>query len=203
MIAFAIIGPDGIPTGGGIRRTLPEGAVPLTAPFTTADLPRLRWQDGVWVERVDLTPDPTPDPEAFAAAQLARARLDAVDRINAATDAFRRRFYTDITGQDALYLEKRAEALAYVREAEESGEPKDLADYPLIANEIGVTAPTPWQLAQIWLHLSGAFKSIGAATERPRQIALNAVALARDQDELFTIQDTFTQALSRLLQQDL
>lgn len=201
MIAFAIIGPDGIPTGGGIRRALPEGAVPLTPPWTTADLPRLRWQDGAWVLR-EVKPGPAPSAEelaARAAAQLDRAKAQATDRINAAVDAYRRRFYTAIAGQDALYLEKRAEALAYIREAEMSGEPRDLADYPLIANELGITAPTAWQMAQLWLHLSDAFKQIGAATERPRQVALTAIALARDPEALAAIEADFTDALSRLL----
>jgi hypothetical protein len=205
MIAFAFIDALGRPTGGGMRRTLPDGAVALTPPFTTADLTRLIWRDGAWAERDDLAPTALPSAEDVAqrvAAQLAAAKAQAVDRVNQKTDAFRRRFYTPIAGQDALYLEKRAEALAYVREVDQSGEPADLADYPLIANELGVTAPTPWQLAQIWLHRADQFKRVGAATERPRQAALAAIAATTDPDDLPTIETTFTQALQRLQQQE-
>lgn len=201
MIAFAFIDAEGFPTGGGIRPRLPEGAVPLGEAFTTADLPRLRYRNGAWEERVDL---PVParasaEEQAMLRADLMdRARTAAIARINARTDAFRRQFYTSIAGQDALYLEKRAEALAYVRETDQAGEPATLDDYPLLANELGVTAPTPWQLAQIWLHLSASFKAIGAATERPRQIALNAIAAADDEEALQAIDAAFAQTLSDL-----
>jgi len=201
MIAFAILDSNGIPTGGGMAPDLPEGAVPLPEGYRTTDLRRLRFRDGAWEERSDLTPALAPtraDLAAREAAVLAQARAEATARINARTDAFRRRYYTAIAGQDALYLEKRAEALAYIREAEQSGEPATLEDYPLIQNEVGVTAPTAWQLAQIWLHLSAAFRSIGAATERPRQVALNAIATAPDEETLMSIAADFAQALATL-----
>jgi hypothetical protein len=201
MIAYAFLTSDGIPTGGGVGPALPDGAVELTEPFTTADLPRLRYQGGSWEVRADLVREAPPSPEDAAqrdAFFLARARAAYADRINTLTDAFRRQFYTSIAGQDALYLEKRAEALAYVRQTDQAGEPGTLDDFPLLANEIGVTAPTAWQLAQIWLHLSEAFKTIGAATERPRQIAMNAIATATDEDALLAIEAAFTQALQDL-----
>ncbi len=150
MIAFAFIGVDGIPTGGGMRRALPEGAVPLTGAFTTNDLARLRFRDGVWEERADLPEAKPPSAAEIAAgktAQLTRTKAAAVDQINARVGDLRRRIYTDIPGQDALYLEKRAEAVAYVREARGGAEPATLADYPLLDSETGITAPTPWQLA--------------------------------------------------------
>jgi hypothetical protein len=199
MISFAFISADGIPTGGGRQPELPEGAVPLDDPWTTADLPRLRYRAGAWELRVDIDAVALEGPAERAAreaAVLAAARAAAVTRINARTDATRRRFYTAIAGQDALYLEKRAEALAYIREAEQSGEPATLEDYPLLANEVGVTAPTPWQLAQIWLHLSEAFKAIGGATERPRQIAMNAIAEAPTEDALWAIEASFAEELA-------
>lgn len=202
MIAFAFLGPDGIPTGGGCLRQMPEGAVPLPAPYTSADLPRLRFRKGAWEERPTL-----PEPEVAKTAEevalwrgwmLDRARTATIARINAQTDVFRRQFYTVIAGQDALYLEKRAEAVAYVRQTDQAGEPLTLDDFPLLANELGVTAPTPWQVAQIWLHLSASFKAIGAATERPRQIAMNAIATAPDEAALRTIETFFTRALDAL-----
>jgi hypothetical protein len=202
MIDFAFIDADGYPTAGGRLRELPDGAVPLPERFTKADLSRLRYRDGVWEERpVVSEPEPAPSAEeiaAWQAAMLDRARAASVTRINAETDTFRRQFYTSIAGQDALYLEKRAEALAYIREADQAGEPATLDDYPLLANEVGITAPTPWQLAQIWLHLSEAFKTIGAATERPRQIAMNAIAAAPDEDALRAIETAFAQTLADL-----
>lgn len=201
MIAFAIIDANGIPTGGGIRRELPDGAVPLTPPFTTLDLPRLRYRDGAWEERTDL-PEPKPPTEADlaagAAAILERARAEASADINIRIGDLRRRIYTDIPGQDAMYLEKRAEAVAYVAEARGRGEPPTLADYPLLANEVGLTAPTAWTLAQLWLNRSDQFKRVGAATERLRMQALIDISTAKDIEALEAIERDFTEALSRL-----
>lgn len=200
MIAFAFVTPDGIPTHGGIRPALPEGAIALPAPFTTADLPRLRWTGAEWVWR-EVEPDPAPTAEELAAqaeARLARAKLLAADQVNKRAGDLRKRIYTDIAGQDALYLEKRAEAVAYVAATQVQGEPLTLEDYPLIENEVGITAPTPWQLAQIWLHRSDQFKSVGAATERLRMRALIAVDGAHDFDALDTILADFTEALNGL-----
>ncbi|MFN4191807.1 MAG: hypothetical protein ACK4FR_02595 [Tabrizicola sp.] len=199
MIAFAYIDKEGRPTRGGVLPALPEGAVPVPAPFTTADLPHLAYRDGLWVWREEATVPAMPtreDLEAQAAAALDLARRDSRRRINEWIGTLRSRIYTDIPGQDALYLEKRAEALAYVRESEMSGEPSDLADYPLIAGEVGITAPTAWQLAQIWLHLSDRFKAAGAATETARQRAMMAVETAPDLTTLERIEIEFAQSLA-------
>lgn len=257
MIAFAYLDSDGIPTGGGTRRTLPEGAVALTAPFTTIDLPRLMFRDGVWSERPalpvavatrdgfrvvarppeawtvvtdlgsgarlegasgDLPEDGTyevcvtaPRPwlpstvivtrgkgsPEIAAARLDTARAAAVARINSRAGQTRLKVYTDIPGQDALYLEKRAEAKAYLALPVE---PLTLADFPLIAGEVGpgLTATTPHELAQVWLNRSHLFKLVGGATERARLRAAYAVAEAPDEDTITAIEGAFAEALSQL-----
>lgn len=204
MIAFAVIDADGIPTGGGIHRQLPDGAVALTPPFTTLDLPRLRYRDGAWEQRTDL-PEPKPPTAAElaerAAAILVRARIEASADINIRVGDLRRRIYTDIPGQDAMYLEKRAEAVAYVAEARGRGEPATLADYPLLANEVGLTAPTAWTLAQLWLNLSDQFKRVGAATERLRMQAQIDISTAGDIAALEAIERDFIVALNALLSQ--
>ena len=200
MIQFAFVDTDGIPTGGGIRPALPNGAIALTKPFTTADLPRLRWTAEGWTLR-EIGPAPQPTAEELAQRAemlLTRAKTLAVARVNQLVGAFRARIYTDIAGQDALYLEKRTEAVAYIREAEMSGEPKGLEDYPLLAGEVGITAPTAWQLAQIWLHVSDQFKAVGAATERLRMLAATAIADAPDDTAIEKAETAFVDALSRL-----
>lgn len=199
MIEFAIIGRDGRPTGGGARPVLPEGAVPL-APYSTQDLPRLRWTGAEWEELEIKEPDPPSAEEvrATAAAHLAEARKTAARQVNAAVDRFRKRIFTVIAGQDSLYLEKRAEAVAYVRLAERSGEPATLEDYPLLANEVGVTAPSAWQLAQIWLFRSDQFKRVGAETERLRMDAMMRIGAAPDFTSIETIEQDFNAALNSL-----
>ena len=201
MILFAFIDQGGIPTGGGVLRRVPEGALPVPEHFTISDLPRLRYVNGEWQERTDLPVPEQPTPDAVnaqEASRLARAKLLAADQVNKRAGDLRKRIYTDIAGQDTLYLEKRAEAVAYVAATQVQGEPLTLEDYPLIENEVGITATTPWQLAQIWLHRSDQFKSVGAATERLRMRALIAVDAAPDFDTLDTILADFTEALNGL-----
>jgi hypothetical protein len=199
MIAYALIDRDGIPTGGGMGRELPKGAVALTPPWTTLDLPRIMLQDAIWTLRpkpVEPPPPTATERAEAAAAALARARTAAIMRINTRAGHLRLRVYTDIPGQDALYLEKRAEALAYVA----SPQDPDLADFPLIAGEVGpdLTARTPYELAQIWLNRSHLFKLVGGATETARLKAAYAVASAANEDTISAIEQGFVEALSRL-----
>lgn len=204
MISFAYITPEGIPTGGGRLPALPDGAVELPAPFTTNDLPRIRYRDGAWEERPEdepyvMTPEEVAAAQAaMAAALLFRARAQSVERVNRMAGDLRKRIYTDIPGQDALYLEKRAEAVAYVQQVTFGTEPETLADYPLLANEVGITAPTAWSLAQIWLNRSDQFRRVGAETERARMQATIAIAAAPDFDTIETIEAAFTEALNSL-----
>ena len=201
MIAFAFVDQSGIPTGGGIRRELPDGAVALPSPFSTIDLPRLRYRNGVWEERTDL-PEPAAPTEGElverAAAMLAQARAVAVERINAAIGRLRLKVYTEIPGQAGIYMDKRAEAVAYVAAVEHGTPPETLADYPYLGGEVGVTAPTAWQVAQIWLHRNDTFSDIGAATEAVRRRAIVAVEGAPDFDAIETIERDFNEALNSL-----
>ena len=73
IIAFAMVDEDGIPTGGGSNRELPLGAVALTPPWTTPDLPRIRWTGEAWVERERPDAEYVPTPEEVAAEEAAMA----------------------------------------------------------------------------------------------------------------------------------
>ncbi len=198
MIAFAHIDAQGFPTGGGVLPQLPDGAVPLSAPFTTADLPRLRWQDGVWVERLDLTPAAPVDVTWAAVARLGQIRAEARAEVNARVARLRARAETPIPGQADLYRDKRAEALAFVRTVEQAGEPVPLEDFPLLAGEVGITAPTPWQLAQIWLHRADAARRLRDGSEALRQAALAAIAIAPDAASIDAVLTRLSTALAGL-----
>ena len=132
----------------------------------------------------------------IAARALAQAKTDAITRINRLAGELRLKVYTDIPGQDAIYLEKRAEALAWVA----SAKVPDLKDFPLLAGEIGpgLTASTPYELAQIWLNRSHLFKLVGGATETARLRATYAIATAPDETTLIAIEQGFIEALARL-----
>lgn len=191
--------PGAEPTKGGFRIAgLPRGAMVLIADRGTGrrtDLPS-NDQDGI---AGDLPEDgafeitvtaPLPwlpssvtitrgkGSAELAAASLARARKAAGVRINAAIGQVRLRYVTDIPGQQAIYTEKLAEARAWLALRDE---PATLADFPLLAAEVGVTAPTPWHLAQIWANKSALWRQVAGQTERLRMEAAAAIDAAPDE----------------------
>jgi hypothetical protein len=107
---------------------------------------------------------------ADAAHVLALARSAATARINAGADRVRALFVTDLRGQEMIYLRKEAEAIAYVAHPDP---PEDADGFPFIAAEVGITAATPWGVAQVYLNMSGLWQAVGSALEALR---LGAIA---------------------------
>ncbi|WP_313348173.1 hypothetical protein [Paracoccus sp. (in: a-proteobacteria)] len=100
--------------------------------------------------------------------QLVRGREAAIAQVNAVAGKVRRLYVTDIPGQEALYLLKENEARSWL-----SANDPSLSDYPLIAAEVGITAATADQVAQIYLNLATIYLHAAAALE---QIRLGAIA---------------------------
>jgi hypothetical protein len=105
--------------------------------------------------------------------QLVRASLDAmkgaaIRTVNDRIGDIRRVYITDIPGQDMIYLSKEQEAKAYILD-----EDPDLANYPFIAAEVGITGETPYQIAQIYLFMAQQLRLVGPQLEMMR---LGAVA---------------------------
>ncbi len=114
--------------------------------------------------------------DARTAARLAAAKTAARELINAAAGRARMPYITDIPGQQMIYLGKEAEARAWLADPA-----PDPAAYPLLLAEVGLTAETPYQLAQLWLGLGVLWRQVAAAIEAARMTALRAVDEARDQ----------------------
>jgi hypothetical protein len=116
------------------------------------------------------------DPSAVAASDqfaLAKAKSDAIATVNEEVGRARLPYLTDIPGQQAIYTEKAAEAVAYVAM---NPAPETLVDFPLMAAEVMITAPSPWQLAQVWLNMQAQLRLVGAQSEQLRlgtQLAIN------------------------------
>lgn len=84
-------------------------------------------------------------------------------------------------GKDGIYLSKREEAEAWIA----AGEPEDLAEYPYLSQETGVTAPTTSQLALLWINLNILWvKVYGPQIEGREQRAKQAIALAATPAEI-------------------
>ena len=138
----------------------------------------------------------TGSPE-LAARVLKAARDAGIDRINAAIAGVRKRFVTDIPGQEALYLEKRDEAVAYLAE---TPEPATLADYALLASEVGITAPDAYTLSQVWINRAHLFRVVGGLTENLRMTAINVVMGATDDAAITAALEAFQQSLTAIPQ---
>jgi hypothetical protein len=131
---------------------------------------------------------------AFDNAALAKAKSDAIVTVNGAIGRARLPYLTDIPGQQAIYTEKAAEAVAYVAM---DPTPETLVDFPLMAAEVMITAPDPWQLAQVWLNMQAQLRLVGAQSEQLRlgtQLAItNAVTLGEVRD----VMDNFENNMNR------
>lgn len=94
---------------------------------------------------------------------LEDAKGAARARLSAHIEAARRSLITPLTGQDMIYLAKESEALAWV-----AAEAPVLAEYPLLAAEVGITAPDADQLAQLWLNMAAIWRQTAAQLEALR-----------------------------------
>lgn len=111
---------------------------------------------------------------------LAEAKLDAVRRVNSIASHARKAFITDIPGQEMLYMKKEQEALSYLAAAE-----PDITNYPLVAAEIGITAETGEQVAQVYANLGAVFLQTAALLEKAR---LSAVAMIEQAENTSSVQ---------------
>lgn len=115
------------------------------------------------------------DPLLIAARQasdLAGLKAEAIALINAKAGRTRQQFITTSPGQDMIYIAKEREALAFL-----AAPVDDLTAYPLLAAEVGVTAPTAWQLAQLWANVAVYWRGIAAQIEGAR---MRAIAQLKD-----------------------
>ena len=104
---------------------------------------------------------------------LARAKIDSE------AEAFRLQFITNGTGQAMAYQEKYEEALLVA-----SGNIISDSDIPHILAEVGITAPTKEDVAQVVLNLQSIWKGISAKIEKARLTAKDAVDAAKSAAEI-------------------
>lgn len=101
---------------------------------------------------------------------LTKAKLAAKQRVIDVTDEIRRIYLTPITGQELTYDEKKAQAVAFL--AADPTPTEAGTEYGFIFGEVGITANTPTEVAQIVVGMAGAFKTqIGPMIEHLRLLA--------------------------------
>ena len=111
--------------------------------------------------------------EIDGVARLAAEKRAAVAQVNGMADQVRRMFITPIIGQEMVYLEKEAEARRYLNDLE-----PDLSDYPFISAEVGVSAVTAQQVAQLYLNLGAQWRVVGSMLENVRLGSIAAIEAA-------------------------
>lgn len=114
---------------------------------------------------------------------LAAARVEAIAQINAKVSIVRRRFVTDIPGQEALYLLKEQEARDWIAEVER--------DFPLIMAEVGITGDTPDQVAQVYLNLGAIYLQAAAVLEQVRLSKIAAIEAAQTSEDIEAVISDF------------
>lgn len=92
-----------------------------------------------------------------------------VNYVNSVSSKIREKFITNITGQEMIYKEKEIEAQDYVAAIPEPNTVLGWESlYPFIAAEVGYTAPTPLEVANVYLGLAQIWRSVGASLESAR-----------------------------------
>lgn len=111
--------------------------------------------------------------------EFQEAQARAIAKITEIRAAARRQYVTDIPGQDAIYSAKYDEARTYM--ADPDPQP---TDYPLIMSEVGITADTAAEVAQVFLNLNALWRHAAGAVDAACFAAQNAVADATSTAEI-------------------
>lgn len=119
-----------------------------------------------------------------AGKNVALNRWEAEACIDETARVVRARFATE--GKHQIYSDKRNEAARYLETVQAGLEP-DMATFPYISAEIGLTAETALDLAELWLWMDSLWKGAAAAIEQISLAAKAQVRAASSQAEIDTI----------------
>lgn len=111
-------------------------------------------------------------------------RHEAENAIDREADIVRTRFATP--GKHQIYADKRNEAERYLYDAQQ-GTPPDLASYPYLSAETGISAETPVDLAELWIFMDSQWKHVAALIEQITITAKAQVRAAASQAEIDAI----------------
>lgn len=115
----------------------------------------------------------------------------AIKHINDVSSKVRSKYVTQIQGQEVVYTLKRDEAVRYIADTS-----PDISRYPLIAAEIGITAATAYEVAQVYLKMSHQFVSSLAMLEHVRLTAIVAIESATTREEIENAINDFNSSIA-------
>lgn len=108
---------------------------------------------------------------------LDQLRAQMLERVNAEAGEFRRRFITDIPGQQATYLAKEQEAAAWTPSSDPAG-------FPYLVNEAAATGVSVADIAALVLQTASAWRALDPKIEGRRRGAAVAIAAAADAEAI-------------------
>lgn len=121
-------------------------------------------------------------------------RAYAISQVNYLSGRARLSLITSLPGQDMLYIEKQNEAIRLL--ALETIPEDTSVVAPFLTAEIGLTAPTAFEVAQIYLNMAETFRVVGPQLEQVRIGSLIAIETASTTEEMMTTLDAFRAALA-------
>ena len=119
---------------------------------------------------------------AALAADLETAKAAAIAQVNAWAGRERARHITIAPAQEMIYLAKEVEAARWLADPS-----PDVADYPLIGAEVGITAPDAGQIAQVWANMAALWRIVAAQIEAARLGTIAQIEAAEDEAALSQI----------------
>ena len=135
-------------------------------------------------------------PESWVDDSLARLpeiKSKALRFVDEECSKIRSLYVTSISGQEMIYTMKRDEAVAYLNDSNPI-----LSNYPWISAEIGVTADTAYEVAQVYINMSAMFTQALAALENIRLGTVYTINSATEKTGVDTALDNFSTGLSTL-----
>jgi len=111
-----------------------------------------------------------------------------------ASEAARKHFITSLPGQDAIYQAKYEEALAFQADPN-----PDMAQYPFISAEVGLTAATAAELAAMWIQLRTAWITAAASVENARFVANATINAATTVSEVYAAEAQLKASLDAVM----
>ena len=118
--------------------------------------------------------------------ELAQAKAELMDHINIRSSEMRQPFITNVKDQSTIYQLKKEEASRYMNDPAPV-----LSDYPLLRAEIGVTADTAENVAQVYLQMNDMFMNALSMSESIRLGHVSLVEMSNDISQLASIKSSF------------
>lgn len=131
---------------------------------------------------------------ALVMSNIEPLRVEAVNMFNTRIGEVREMFITPLPGQEMIYLRKEQEARDYLNDANPV-----LANYPLIAREIGITGVDANQVAQIWLNMAVLWMTVAGILEQIRLGHSAMLSSCNTIAEIDTVKVSFNSAITTFL----